>query len=296
MQTVAAPQRSSAPTPFILLAVVLGLLGLCLAPSVMASTILASDGEHALTVLPLGSDLHVGAVGLTAGREIEIQLIDWNGLTILRQPAVADANGEIASAPLWLRTGIGGCHCRYLGDGYPFRYPSEAQQILGLAVTVQLLTRVEGSLLAEQELPIVESARPLIFPANLEGCPKHLMALDDSILLLSDGPTGAATVFVVAHRDRWSLGMPFQDLRSGFPQGQHIAASPQGWNELLWQGIESQRGHYDLLIRWHTEGTGPQVPLRLGTHDEILLLPTGDDDRTNGGLVIDDWGCGGQTP
>jgi hypothetical protein len=293
MQTVAAPQPSFKPAPFTLLAVVLGLLGLCLAPSVMASTILASDGVNALTALPLGSNLNVGAAGLTAGREVEIQLIDWNGLIILRQSAVADANGEIASAPLWLRTGIGGCHCKYLGDGYPFRHPYEARQILGLKVTVQLLDTNDGILLAEQDLPIIERSRPLVFPANIEGCPQHLVAANESILLLSEGPTGAATVFVVAHRDRWSLGMPFQDLRSGFPQGQDIAASPQGWNELLWQGIESHQGHYDLLIRWHTQDPQPQAPLRLGTHDEILPLPTGGDNRTNGGLVIDDWGCGG---
>ncbi len=294
MQTVAsANQRSFAPTPITLLAM---LLALCLAPAVGASSIVTSDGHNTLSALPLGSDLHVGAAGLPAGSSITLQLVDWQGQTILQKPVTADSDGNVASVPLWLRTGIGGCDCKLLGDGYPFRYPREARQILGLTVTVQLVA-ADGSLLAGQDLEIVHSVQPLIFPADLKACPRQLLPSHETLLIVSDGPTGAASVFVVEHRSSWTLGMPFQDLRVGFPQGQPIAASPDGWNEILWQGAESQVGHYDILIRWHIGD--PSVPgnLRYGEGDTILRLPVlTPGGRSDGGLVIDDWGCNGPIP
>lgn len=290
MQTVAsATQRSFAPTSVTLLAM---LLALCLAPAVGAGSIIASDGFENLSALPLGSDLYVAAEGLVAGSEATLRLVDWQDQTILQKTTLADSDGKIPAGPLWRRTGIGGCDCESLGEGYPFRYPHEAQQILGMTVSVQLLDD-SHNLLAEQDLPIVQSLQPLIFPADLRACPRQLLPKGESLLIVSDGPTDAASVFLVQHQQHWTLGAPFHDLRPGFPQGQPIAANQNGWSEVLWQGAETQPGHFDILIRWHHGGTFPGV-LRFGESDTILRLPTHPPGhRTDGGLVIDDWGCHG---
>lgn len=290
------PARHNGLMPWIVM-FTLGILattGVALATAEMTLT----DGDAQLDELPLGTDLYVEATGLAPFSNVDVVLLDWNGSEVLRHAHTVDGVGALPATRLWYRTGIGGCDCIKWGQGYPFRHPHEALQIIGLAVTVQLIEADSGVILADHSLTLVRSRGPLLYTSGLRGCPRERFEKDEVLMLMSTDSVSAMTVFLVPHQENWKEGDPIVDVRVGYQKGQSFQASADGLSGVLWQGIESEVGEYDLLIRPGTNQGSPAEPtFRLEDRVHSFFgWGRGDGDgpgdwRGEGGLVIDDWGC-----
>lgn len=254
-----------------------------------------TDGDGVLDDLPVGTDLYVEANGLQPSSSVDVLLLDWNGVEILRQHRNVDGQGDLESKRLWYRTGIGGCDCKMDGRGYPFQHPYEALQMIDYEVTVRLVDTDTGVFLAQHMLTVARPSEPLIYTSGVRGCPRERFEDDRTLMIMSTDSTPPVTVFLVAHRESWKVGDPIVDVRDGYQEGQAFQASADGLSGVLWQGVESGIGKYDLLIRPGTD-QGQPVGLTLRSGDRLHSFfggsPDGDPGgRSNGGLVIDDWGC-----
>ncbi|MCG8455935.1 MAG: hypothetical protein MI919_06595 [Holophagales bacterium] len=245
--------------------------------------------------LPLGDDLWVGAFGLVGVQQASLRLLDPDGAPLLSAPLAVRFNGAARPVPLWRATGIRGCQTPLSPVAYPFVYPHEAEAWIGERVTVELLDG--SSRIAAVRLEIVppEDGYPHLVDVSL--CPRRTLADTEAALLDShDGWPGqgleALTTFVVPCRDQdpWNFGEPLQDARWRFPRGQTVLPNQIGAPILLWHPFEVLPGRYVVVIeRTDDPGRG-----HLSENDEILppfLLYDLDFPPSDGGLLIDEWGC-----
>lgn len=275
-----------------LVVLVFVLLAPCASTAQGSKQLVLGDGSGPIRSLPVGDDLWVEASSLPASHPVDLVLRDDAGNELVRRQLQTSNQGTIPQTRLWARTGIRGCGCGELVDGheaYPFVWPAEATVLVGRTFRVTTESH-QGQTFASRLVPIVARQEPLLYAADIMGCPVQLRATDEAILFVADRPLGGPSrLFVTSHQPAWIVGNPLVDARPAYPLGQLITDTGAPSEIMIHPGI-LEAGEYDLI--WRPNGSSDPT---LASTDRVVRLPdieTLNDDRSDGGLVIDDWGCG----
>ncbi|RKG60749.1 hypothetical protein D7X30_07450 [Corallococcus sp. AB011P] len=235
------------------------------------------DRGQALSALPAGDSLTVGAQGLTPDTVYELRFaLDAERIPSLKEAvgfarATTDAQGTLAPFILWFQSGVVGCPERAAPPASPYRFPSfeRAQAALGgrtLLVTAQPVATdrtgkvppmqlTVGDPVASFQLPIRAEAPARVYPSTSSGCllNAHETGRGDLYVTGSGFQAGEPVeVSVVPNQRVWRVGDAFADVT-----GDAFTAAPKqvtadasgrftvpAWSEHL-----QRRGAYDVIVR-----------------------------------------------
>ncbi len=250
------------------------------------------DDDSSTTQLEIGDSLRVAARSLAPNTLYELRM------TVGREPAdslkqatsfartTSNAAGDLSPVFLWYQSGVVGCSERAyerLRLPWTFRTFEEADRALEgqtLTVTIHPVARDTsgrtppmslevGKAVAQLQLPANRRIRPLLYPADRNGCLANSFEVGrDSLYIRGTGFRSGSllNLAVVPNQRRWRVGDTITDISgSNFgPSGRRVEVNSRG--EFLaeaWLPSDQRYGAYDV-IAYQNSTTSPP---RLGSAD-----------------------------
>lgn len=260
-----------------------------------ATELVLLDGEdQPITQLIVGTDLNVAVLGAPPGAEYQVRLRNDYNLTVAWADVKIDGNGASSPTTLWKRTGTTGCTPCSDPDPRFHIYETfeDAEADLdGRKLVADLVDPGTQTVIDTRSIKaVVDPERPLIFPADENGCPYFDRLRRENVHLIMRGlPTAVSEVriFVIEKTDGPTTYL--HDLRGpDYRNGQVVAISPSSqlpiYDELIWEKPDDTC-ETRLVVRFSYGGAQSSDSVALEPGDTVLEGPmlTSDSDKPRSG-------------